>query len=225
MGLYLVFVYLFTGRPGKEVNREFRIIVRIIFMQTKQLAQLCFSAIAIGGVMVSCGGSDNENVEKLFEKMDPSTTGIDFVNTVPENDSLNQFTYHYLYNGSGVAIGDINNDGKNDLYFSGNEKSSKLYLNEGDFKFKDITEQSGTATKQWISGLSMVDVNNDGWLDIYACSSGPKQLKQSKRNLLFINQKDGTFKESAKEWGVDDGGNATVPRSLITTRMGIWIFI
>jgi hypothetical protein len=178
-------------------------------MQTKKFAQLCFSAIAIGAVMVSCGGGDNENVEKLFEKMDPSTTGIDFVNTVPENDSLNQFTYHYLYNGSGVAIGDINNDGKNDLYFSGNEKSSRLYLNEGDFKFKDITEASGTGTKQWISGVSMVDVNNDGWLDIYACSSGPKQLKQSKRNLLFINQKNGTFKESAKEWGVDDGGNAT----------------
>lgn len=168
-----------------------------------------FTALSLAIFISSCGNTDDQNVDVLFEKMDAEVTGIDFVNTVPENDSLNQFTYHYLYNGSGVAIGDINNDGKNDLYFSGNEKSSKLYLNKGDFKFEDITEQSGTGTKQWISGVSMVDVNNDGWLDIYACSSGPRQLKQSKRNLLFINQKNGKFKESAKEWGVDDGGNAT----------------
>jgi hypothetical protein len=175
----------------------------------KQLYVRSFTAVLLASSLFSCGDSNDENVDVLFEKIESDVTGIDFVNTVPENDTLNQFTYHYLYNGSGVAIGDINNDGKNDLYFSGNEKSSRLYLNEGDFKFKDITEASGTGTKQWISGVSMVDVNNDGWLDIYACSSGPKQLKQSKRNLLFINQKNGTFKESAKEWGVDDGGNAT----------------
>jgi hypothetical protein len=175
----------------------------------KQLYVRSFTAVLLASSLFSCGDSNDENVDVLFEKIESDVTGIDFVNTVPENDTLNQFTYHYLYNGSGVAIGDINNDGKNDLYFSGNEKSSRLYLNKGDFKFEDITEKSGTGTKQWISGVTMVDVNNDGWLDIYACSSGPKQLKQSKRNLLFINQKDGKFKESAKEWGVDDGGNAT----------------
>jgi len=181
-------------------------------MNTKRFKLLLagsFSALTLSMTITSCGSSDEQNVDLLFEKMESDVTGIDFVNTVPENDSLNQFTYHYLYNGSGVAIGDINNDGKNDLYFSGNEKSSKLYLNKGDFKFEDVTKQSGTTTNQWISGVSMVDVNNDGWLDIYACSSGPRQLKQSKRNLLFINQKNGKFKESAKEWGVDDGGNAT----------------
>ncbi len=175
----------------------------------KHLFAQGFGALALAVCVSSCGGSDDQNVDVLFEKVTSDVTGIDFVNTVPENDSLNQFTYHYLYNGSGVAIGDINNDGKNDLYFSGNEKSSRLYLNKGDFKFEDITKQSGTTTNQWISGVTMVDVNNDGWLDIYACSSGPRQLKQSKRNLLFMNQKNGTFKESAKEWGVDDGGNAT----------------
>ncbi|MEY5036005.1 MAG: hypothetical protein RLZZ110_1022 [Bacteroidota bacterium] len=175
----------------------------------KQLYVRSFTAVLLASSLFSCGDSNDENVDVLFEKIESDVTGIDFVNTVPENDTLNQFTYHYLYNGSGVAIGDINNDGKNDLYFSGNEKSSRLYLNKGDFKFEDITEKSGTGTKQWISGVTMVDVNNDGWLDIYVCSSGPKQLKQSKRNLLFINQKDGKFKESAKEWGVDDGGNAT----------------
>lgn len=178
-------------------------------MRFKPLLWGWFIVVSTSAGLLSCGKSDDQNVDVLFEKMESDVTGIDFVNTVPENDSLNQFTYHYLYNGSGVAIGDIDNDGKNDLYFSGNEKSSKLYLNKGDFKFEDITEKSGTSTNQWISGVTMVDVNNDGWLDIYACSSGPRQLKQSKRNLLFINQKNGTFKESAKEWGVDDGGNAT----------------
>ncbi len=160
-------------------------------------------------LMVSCGKSKDENVDKLFEKMDPEVTGIDFVNTVPENDTLNQFIYHYLYNGNGVAIGDINNDGLNDLYFTGNEQSSRLYLNKGDFKFEDITEKSGTGTKQWISGVTMVDVNNDGWLDIYACSSGPLKGKDSKRNRLFLNQKNETFKEVSAEWGVDNPGNAT----------------
>jgi len=95
-------------------------------------------------MMVSCGKSSDENLDKLFEKMESDVTGIDFVNTVPENDTLNQFIYHYLYNGNGVAIGDINNDGLNDLYFTGNEQSSRLYLNKGDFKFEDITEKSGT---------------------------------------------------------------------------------
>jgi hypothetical protein len=175
----------------------------------KQLFTQGLGALTLAMCLSSCGGTDEQNVDVLFEKVTSDVTGIDFVNSVPENDSLNQFTYHYLYNGSGVAIGDINNDGKNDLYFSGNEKSSRLYLNKGDFKFEDVTKQSGTTTNQWISGVTMVDVNNDGWLDIYACSSGPRQLKQSKRNLLFINQKNGSFKESAKEWGVDDGGNAT----------------
>jgi len=160
-------------------------------------------------MMVSCGKSSDENVDKLFEKMESDVTGIDFVNTVPENDTLNQFIYHYLYNGNGVAIGDINNDGLNDLYFTGNEQSSRLYLNKGDFKFEDITEKSGTGTKQWISGVTMVDVNNDGWLDIYACSSGPLKGKDSKRNRLFLNQKNETFKEVSAEWGVDDAGNAT----------------
>lgn len=209
MGIYPVLVYFFAGRPSAEVILELRIIVLNILMQFNTIKYPCVCALILSIFYSSCGESSQENADVLFEKIDAQITGIDFVNTVPENDTLNQFTYHYLYNGSGVAIGDINNDGKNDLYFSGNEKTSKLYLNKGDFKFEDITESSKTTTQQWISGVTMVDVNNDGWLDIYACSSGPRQLKQSKRNLLFINQKDGTFREMAKEWGVDDAGNAT----------------
>ncbi len=159
-------------------------------------------------LMFSCGEKSSET-EVLFEKVDPSESGIDFVNVVPENDTLNQFTYHYLFNGSGVAVGDINNDGLPDLYFSGNATSSKLYLNKGDFKFEDITDKAGVGTKNWISGVSMADVNNDGFLDIYACGSGPSKNLDQKRNLLFINNKNGTFTESAKKWGVDDPGNAT----------------
>lgn len=89
-------------------------------MNTKRFKLLLagsFSALTLSMTITSCGSSDEQNVDLLFEKMESDVTGIDFVNTVPENDSLNQFTYHYLYNGSGVAIGDINNDGKNDLYF------------------------------------------------------------------------------------------------------------
>ena len=166
-------------------------------------------SVLCGLVSLSACGDKTNNDEKLFEKIGSDQSGITFINTVPENDTLNQFTYHYLYNGSGVAIGDINNDGLPDMYFSGNEKSSKLYLNKGDFKFEDITESSKTATNQWISGVYMVDVNNDGFLDIYACSSGPMGKNVKKSNLLFINQKNSTFKESAAEWGVNDDGNAT----------------
>lgn len=164
------------------------------------------SACALG--FMHCGKKEGES-EVLFEKIESSQSGIDFVNNVPENDTLNQFTYHYLFNGNGVAVGDINNDGLADLYFSGNATSSKLYLNKGDFKFEDITEKAGLGTKNWISGVSMADVNNDGFLDIYACGSGPSKNIDNKRNLLFINNKNGTFTELAKNWGVDDPGNAT----------------
>ena len=140
-------------------------------------------------MMVSCGKSSDENVDKLFEKMESDVTGIDFVNTVPENDTLNQFIYHYLYNGSGVAIGDINNDGLNDLYFTGNEQSSRLYLNKGDFKFEDITEKSGTGTKQWISGVTMVDVNNDGWLDLLLGGNGTFTIIYNNKGI-FDNRVD-----------------------------------
>lgn len=156
-----------------------------------------------------CTSTDKDNSEVLFEKIDSDKSGISFVNVVPESDSLSQFTYHYLFNGAGVGIGDINNDGLNDVYFSGNATSSKLFLNKGNFEFEDITQKAGVSTQNWMTGVSMVDVNNDGWLDIYVCASGPSKNKDDKRNKLFINQKNGTFKELAKEWGVDDAGNAS----------------
>ena len=171
-----------------------------------------FAIVSLTSILFSnCDKSNNDGElnSTLFEKIDSEISGVDFVNNVPESDSLNQFTYHYLFNGSGVGIGDINNDGLNDLFFSGNATPSKLYLNKGGFKFEDITSKAGIETSNWMTGVSMVDVNNDGWLDIYICASGPSKEKDKKRNLLYINQKNSTFKESGKEWGIDDAGNTS----------------
>ncbi len=160
-------------------------------------------------VALSFCGQKSANNEVLFERIDASESGIDFENLVPENDTLNQFSYNYLFNGNGVAVGDINNDGLPDLYFTGNSTSSKLYLNKGDFKFEDITDKAGVSTKNWMSGVAMADVNNDGFLDIYVCGSGPSNNLDNKRNKLFINNKNATFTESSAKWGVNDPGNAT----------------
>lgn len=157
---------------------------------------------------VSCG-KKNGGDEKLFQLLSPETTGVNFVNTVPENDTLNQFLYHYIFNGAGVATGDINNDGLPDLVFTANEKPAVVYLNKGDFKFEDITAKSGIKTSGWMSGVTMADVNNDGWLDIYICKSGPESRNDDRRNYLFINNKNNTFSESSAAWGVNDPGNAT----------------
>ncbi len=123
----------------------------------------------------------------LFTLLSPEETGITFTNTITESDSLNVLSYGYMYNGGGVAVGDVNNDGLPDLYFSGNMVSSKLYLNKGNFKFKDITSASRTATNAWVNGVTMVDINQDGLLDIYACTVTPLTNEPPVPNLLFIN--------------------------------------
>ncbi|WP_439152974.1 FG-GAP repeat domain-containing protein [Winogradskyella sp.] len=156
---------------------------------------------------ISDAKSNNVSSEsELFEYLDPSTTNIDFQNQITETESFNFLLYEYLYNGGGVAIGDINNDGLDDIYFSGNTVANKLYLNEGNFKFKDITESAkvngGAGFK---TGVTMADVNNDGLLDIYVCKSAISN-DDLRRNLLYINQGDLTFKESAKSFGLDDAG-------------------
>ncbi len=157
---------------------------------------------------VSCGQKQDEQAV-LFELTQPEETGVSFINTVPENDTLNQFVYHYLFNGNGVAAGDLNNDGLPELIFTGNEKPAVIYQNKGDFKFEDITAKSGLKTSHWMSGITLADVNNDGFLDVYICRSGPDKNAEHKRNLLFINNGNMTFTEKAAEWGVDDPGNAT----------------
>jgi len=130
-------------------------------------------------------------------------TGINFDNQLVYTDSINPYTYRNFYNGSGVAIGDLNNDGLDDVFFSGNQVDNQLYQNLGDFKFKNVTERSNTASAgSWCTGVSMVDINADGLLDIYVCKAGPPSDK-NRRNQLFINQGDFIFEDQAAEYGLD----------------------
>lgn len=144
----------------------------------------------------------------LFENLPARKTGVRFQNTLTEDRETNIITYDYLYNGAGVAIGDINNDGLDDIYLTGNMVPNKLYLNQGGFKFKDITKGAGVGGRNaWTTGTSMVDINGDGFLDIYVCYSG-KGNPELRRNQLFINKGDGTFEEKAAEYGLDDWANS-----------------
>ncbi|MBS1600541.1 MAG: VCBS repeat-containing protein [Bacteroidetes bacterium] len=146
----------------------------------------------------------------LFTLLSPAQTGIDFNNVIKEEEGLNVLAYEYFYNGGGVAIGDINNDGLPDIYFSGNLKSNRLYLNEGNFHFKDITESAGVAGRKngWKTGVTMVDINGDGLLDIYVCYSGKGEGK-NRRNELYINNGNLKFTERAKEYGLADTACST----------------
>ncbi|MFZ6010083.1 MAG: FG-GAP repeat domain-containing protein, partial [Bacteroidota bacterium] len=133
-------------------------------------------------------------------------SGVSFTNTLTLTERLNPYTYRNFYNGAGIAIGDLNNDGLQDLYFSGNQVGNKLYLNEGNLKFRDITEQAGVACLGvWSTGATFVDINADGFLDIYVCKSGDPDVP-SRNNELFINNGNLTFTESSKEYGLDVTG-------------------
>lgn len=144
----------------------------------------------------------------LFKKLGPENTGVYFNNQITSSDSLNIQNYPFMYNGGGVAIGDINNDGLSDLIFSGNMVSNRLYLNKGDMKFEDVTESAGVRTNGWASGISMVDINSDGYLDIYVSMVSPEYADPDKRaNLLFINNGDTTFTERAAEYNLDFKGH------------------
>ena len=141
--------------------------------------------------------------------MPSSVTGINFKNPLKETEQFNVLNYGYLYNGGGVAIGDINNDGLSDIYFTGNMVGSRLYINQGNFNFKEIAEQAGVfAEGYWNTGTTMADVNADGLIDIYVCRSAAKN-PDSRKNLLFINNGDMTFTEMGDQYGVDDSGYTT----------------
>jgi len=137
------------------------------------------------------------------------STGVNFVNQLTFDQEFNIYTYRNFYNGGGVGLGDINNDGLIDIYLTGNQSPNKLYLNKGNFKFEDITDKAGVAgVKAWSTGVALADVNGDGWLDIYVCNSG--DIKgDDKENELFINNGDQTFTERAGEYGIADKGFTT----------------
>lgn len=154
----------------------------------------------------SCKNSDASSVH-LFELM--KSTGIDFTNNVEDGRLDNSFLFRNFYNGGGVAIGDLNNDGLVDVMLTANISANKLYLNKGNFKFEDITAKSGiTFDSSWSTGLTFVDIDNDGWLDIYVCCSG--HMSTGKRiNKLYINNHDLTFREEAHAYGLDISAYST----------------
>ena len=154
--------------------------------------------------LVSCKKEDT-----LFTNLDKSETGINFKNQFFDEEKLNLVYYPYFYNGGGVAVGDINNDGLQDILFTGNMVRNRLFLNKGNFQFEDITTKSGVADKQgWCTGATMADVDGDGKLDIYICRSldGDPEMR---KNLLFMNNGDLTFTEKANEIGLADSGYST----------------
>jgi enediyne biosynthesis protein E4 len=146
--------------------------------------------------------SDTDFKTQFVEK-DPRKSGFDFSNILDEERLVNPFSYINAYNGGGVAIGDLNNDGLQDVYMTGNMVSSGLFMNRGNFTFEDVTERAGVRTRGWCSGVTMADVNNDGWLDIYVCRTY-YDIPEDRANLLFINNQDGTFSEKAGQLGIND---------------------
>jgi hypothetical protein len=169
-------------------------------------------------LLAGCGGKSNKEAT-LFEQLTSDSTNINFTNQLSFDDKFNIFTYRNFYNGGGVALGDINNDGLVDVFFTANMLPNRLFLNKGNFKFEDITQKAGILKKaKWSTGVSMADVNGDGFLDIYVCNSG--DIKgDNRQNELYINkgfatgskESNGevTFTEQAAEYGLDDHGLST----------------
>lgn len=160
--------------------------------------------------LASCNTDDKESIknasiEKVFTQISSEHSNIEFNNKITEDELVNYYNYVYLYNGGGVGIGDINNDGLQDIYLTSTQGVDKLYLNKGGFEFEDISTSAGIDKfTGYKTGVSFVDVNADGWLDIYICRSGWSQVQSEKENLLFINRKDNTFIEAATTFGIND---------------------
>lgn len=155
-----------------------------------------------------------------FTQLSARQSGVRFVNKLTETEDQNVLAYEYFYNGGGVGVGDLNNDGLPDLYFTGNMVPDRLYLNLGNLRFHDITDRAGLmGDRGWKTGVSLVDLNQDGWLDIYVCYSG-KGSPESRRNKLFINNKNLTFTEKAAAYGLDSPANSTMAAFLDYDRDG-----
>lgn len=165
--------------------------------------------IIITLLILSC----DDNKTTLFSAVPSDHSGIKFNNKIVETDSFNILTSEYIFNGGGVAVGDFNNDEKPDLFFTGNQVGNKLYLNQGGLKFRDVSLESNIEAKnKWKTGIVLVDINNDGFMDVYVCAAMFPTLAE-KANMLFVNQgpnEDGipTFKEMAEEYGIADTGNS-----------------
>ena len=188
-----------------------------MFLHLKRLLSIIIIVAYFLGIQ-SCGTSDKkvENdkdispKEYLFTSLPSNETGINFVNTLEETLESNYYQYMYTYIGGGVAVGDLNGDGLEDIYFTSNSSGDKLYLNQGDLRFKDITEQAGIKNLPGFNtGVTMADINADGFLDIYVSRGGWKNEDGKFKNLLYINNGDLTFTERAEELGLADA-NRTI---------------
>ncbi len=168
-------------------------------------------AIVSFSILISCSETQKNVNNSLFELIPSKQSGIHFINQLEEdvlNPHKNLMDFEYYYNGAGVALGDFNNDGLLDIFFAANESKNRLYVNKGDFVFEDITETANINDgKNWSTGVTTVDINGDGFLDIYVCQGGPKGV--SKENLLFVNNGDLSFTEQAKSYGLDDNNVST----------------
>jgi len=196
-----------TGRA--VYSTMFHKIVLSKPLQIKLYYASLFLLLVFFGSCHSDKSAAEDNPNKLFSLLPSSQTGIYFSNTVAYTEELNVYTFRNFYNGGGVGIGDINNDGLPDIFFCGNLQSNKLYLNKGNFQFEDITEKAGLNSEGvWSTGVTFADVNGDGLLDIYVCKSGDFKSR-NRSNALYINNGDLTFTERAKEYGLDNMGLST----------------
>ncbi|NJM94638.1 MAG: VCBS repeat-containing protein, partial [Cytophagales bacterium] len=145
----------------------------------------------------------------MLEEIRSSESGLRFVNRITETEQMNIMNYAYFYNGGGVGCGDFNGDGLPDLVFTGNQVGNRIYINKGGLQFEDATQRLGLGQGVgWYTGVSLADVNGDGWLDIYLCKSGLVK-EEFRRNELYINQNGTHFEEQASLWGLDDPGYST----------------
>ncbi|MCI5091058.1 VCBS repeat-containing protein [Phaeodactylibacter sp.] len=165
--------------------------------------------ISVFGLCLFLSGCSSDAPSSLFRAHSPEQTGIKFENNLVESEDLNIITFEYFYNGAGVGAGDINNDGLPDLFFTANMSQAKLYLNLGNLQFEDITEDAGIKTQgRWTTGIAMADINSDGWIDLYISCAGPYEPER-RANLCYLNNRDGTFTESAAKLGIADTGHTT----------------
>lgn len=166
-------------------------------------------SLLISVCLWSCTPKNSKTTQAIFTALPATETGITFENNLTYTEEFNPYTYRNFYNGGGVALGDINQDGLIDVYLTGNLVDNKLYLNKGNFQFEDITDQAGVACADvWSTGATIADVNGDGLLDIYVCKSG-NPAGEHRNNELFINNGDLTFREESMQWGIADKGFST----------------